>query len=291
VKPPLDTRIHDVTDTAIWVAGYRAMESERADALFRDPLAARLAGERGRALAENMAGARQFEWSLVVRTCVIDAYIREAIADGFDAVLNLGAGLDTRPYRLELERDFRWIEVDHAKLIELKEERLRGEVATCDLERVKADLADPAVRRAVLARVASQGRKVLVLTEGVIPYLSAEEVAALARDLHEHPSFHAWIVDYTSPFLTRQMARRRDVRKQLGNAPRRFFVADWEAFFRDNGWRLARMRYLSVEGEQYGRPPPLPWWFRAANAITLGRFDDEVRRMMGYGWLEPVRSR
>ncbi len=40
-------QIEDVSDTAFMVAIYRAIETKRADALFRDPLAAKLAGSHG----------------------------------------------------------------------------------------------------------------------------------------------------------------------------------------------------------------------------------------------------
>jgi methyltransferase (TIGR00027 family) len=97
-----DTPIAHVADTAFWVASYRARESARPDALFHDPLAARLADERGREIADRIADGQQVEWVVVIRTCIVDELIREAIADGCDAVVNLGAGLDTRPYRLAL---------------------------------------------------------------------------------------------------------------------------------------------------------------------------------------------
>ncbi|HET9956928.1 MAG TPA: SAM-dependent methyltransferase [Polyangiaceae bacterium] len=290
MKPVSDDQIHEVADTAIWVAGYRAMESERPDALFRDPLAGRLAGERGRTIALTMAGARQFGWTIVVRTSVIDSLIHEAIAKGFDAVLNLGAGLDTRPYRLELPSGFQWFEVDHPKLIELKNHQLAGEVASCALERISADLTNASERTGLLDQIAKRAEKILVLTEGVIPYLSQEEVAALARDLGAHASYRAWIADYSSPFLNRQMRRQRDLRKRLRNAPRRFSPIDWEGFFQEQGWRLTEMRYLSVEGKRRGRPAPLPWWFQALNMLAFRRFDGEVERMLGYGLLEPVRE-
>ena len=47
--------IRNVSDTARWVAFYRAMESERPDAVFRDPFARRLAGERGEAIVRTVA--------------------------------------------------------------------------------------------------------------------------------------------------------------------------------------------------------------------------------------------
>ncbi|HXD76229.1 MAG TPA: hypothetical protein VN616_00405 [Puia sp.] len=43
--------IQHVSDTALWIAAFRAEESRRSDAVFRDELAERLAGEKGRAMA------------------------------------------------------------------------------------------------------------------------------------------------------------------------------------------------------------------------------------------------
>src|SRR5947209_10178965 len=42
-----DNPIRNISDTARWAAVYRARETERADAVFLDPLARKLAGERG----------------------------------------------------------------------------------------------------------------------------------------------------------------------------------------------------------------------------------------------------
>jgi O-methyltransferase involved in polyketide biosynthesis len=47
--------IRDVSDTAIWVAYYRARETERPDAMFRDPLARVLVGDRGEKIARSWA--------------------------------------------------------------------------------------------------------------------------------------------------------------------------------------------------------------------------------------------
>jgi O-methyltransferase involved in polyketide biosynthesis len=77
-------------------------------------------------------------------------------------ILNLGAGLDTRPYRMELPESLRWIEVDHPHVIELKEASLSGETPRCRLERVKLDLADVDARRTLLDEVAAQSKKILV---------------------------------------------------------------------------------------------------------------------------------
>src|SRR5215467_13602968 len=107
-----ESRIRNISDTARWVAVYRARESERRDAVFRDPFARVLAGARGEQIAKAMPDAEKNAWSFVARTYAIDRMIAAEVARGADVVLNLAAGLDARPYRMELPASLRWIEVD-----------------------------------------------------------------------------------------------------------------------------------------------------------------------------------
>ena len=96
------TPVSNVSDTARWVAVYRAVESARPDAVFNDPYADRLAGERGREIVATVPSMMRSGWWMVARTKTIDDIIMDAISAGCDRVLNLAAGLDTRPYRLDL---------------------------------------------------------------------------------------------------------------------------------------------------------------------------------------------
>ena len=104
--------ISNVSDTACWMAAERAAESVRPDALFNDPLANRLAGDRGRAIAATAPRLTRNGWPSVTRTKLIDDLVAESVKSGCDRVLNLAAGFDTRPYRLELPTGLEWIEVD-----------------------------------------------------------------------------------------------------------------------------------------------------------------------------------
>lgn len=105
-----DPILQDVADTAFWVATYRARETERPDALFRDPLAAKLAGDRGSRIDKRMNDARYVSWSVIIRTRIIDSFIEKLLSEGVDMVVNIGAGLDTRPYRMELPPELQWVE-------------------------------------------------------------------------------------------------------------------------------------------------------------------------------------
>ena len=293
-----DTPIKDVSDTAFMVAMYRAIEGERPDALFRDPLSRTLAGEHGQRIMTGLWGpawvrareARIMIWHMAMRTYIIDTFIAAAIGQGVDAILNLGAGLDTRPYRMVVPNTLAWIEVDYPHVIELKEFRLSAEQPRCLLERVKLDLSSRAERLQMFASVCSLFERVLVLTEGVIPYLIESEVGLLADDLRSQASFKHWIVDHFSRQAIAYRARSAAAGK-MQNAPFRFDPADYFEFFRQHGWQTKQVRYLWDEGARLKRPMPLPLagvlWLRLLRPFVSPARLEAVRKFMGYVVFEP----
>jgi methyltransferase (TIGR00027 family) len=229
-----DSLIENVSDTAFWVAHYRAVETQRPDALFHDPFAGLLAGEQGRKIAQNMPMRFMTEWVVALRTRIIDEYIQTALAQGIDAVLNLGTGLDTRPYRMELPESLLWVEADYPRMIEYKQARLAGQSPRCQLRRVAVDLADDAARRGLLADIDSHANKMLILTEGVIVYLPVEAVGTLADDLKGLRHARYWIIEYLSPQAIK-FRERGGIGQKTQNAPFKFKPVDWFGFFRGHG--------------------------------------------------------
>lgn len=252
-----EAALPDVSDTARWVAYYRALESERADALFRDPFARRLAGERGRAIAESMPGAmRTHSWPMVVRTCLIDALLLQSIAEGADRVLNLAAGLDTRPYRLGLPPTLTWVEADLPAILEEKQRLLGGEVPVCVLRREAVDLTQPAALREFLDQSLRGAKRALVLTEGLLVYLPAVQVQALAHALSAQDAIDFWMLDLASPAVLRMLQRR--TRSRLGaGAQMKFAPAEGVRFFEAMGWKTLDVRPYLQEAARLKRLPPL----------------------------------
>jgi methyltransferase (TIGR00027 family) len=282
--------IQDVSETALMVAIWRAAENTHPKPLYRDPLALKLAGDRGREIIKGLprGHASVSRWMMAIRTRVIDDLIREAVADGVDLVLNLGAGLDTRPYRMELPSSLCWVEVDRARIIELKQSRLVGERPACKLERISCDLADVSSRRALLASASEKGKNALVLTEGVIPYLSEEEVGALASDLNQYPCFRLWIADYFSPFI-KKYRQAQSKKMRIENAPFKFEPKDYFGFFLNHGWQAKDVRYIVDAAQKLGRPAPA--WIRVMFGLR-GLFlnpekRDERKKSMAYVLFEP----
>src|SRR5919109_5024040 len=172
----MEPLIRDISDTARWVAVYRARETERPDAAFRDPYARALAGERGDQIAKAMPFAEQNAWSFIARTYLFDKYIARLVQQGTDLVVNLAAGLDARPYRMELPPSLRWVEVDLPEILDYKEDILRGAKPVCALERVRLDLSNHDARRGLFARLGREATNVLAVSEGLLIYLMRDEV-------------------------------------------------------------------------------------------------------------------
>ncbi len=184
-----DATFRQISDTARWVAVYRALESERPDAAFRDPFARRLAGERGEQIAASMTFASRNSWPFVARTWLIDQFVAEQVRRGVDMVVNLAAGLDARPYRMELPPSLSWIEVDLPEILAHKEEVLRDEKPNCAVARVRLDLSNVAARRELFSTLGGRARRAAIVAEGLLVYLADDDVASLARDLSACPTF------------------------------------------------------------------------------------------------------
>ncbi|MDT5133492.1 MAG: hypothetical protein QOE41_2803 [Mycobacterium sp.] len=243
--------ISNVSDTAQWMAAYRAAESARPDALFDDPFADRLAGERGRAIATAAPRLTRNGWWWVTRTRLIDELVAESVKHGCDRVLNLATGFDTRPYRLNVPPTMEWIEADLPDIINEKERLLGGETARCRLSRVSVDLADTPSRHAFLTDATSGARKALVITEGLLLYLDEQQVRALSDDLHR-TEIGGWVTDVIAPAIVRRMMRQMP---SLNKAPMKFEPSDGVAFFERQGWTVSAIRSILKEAGRWKRLP------------------------------------
>jgi methyltransferase (TIGR00027 family) len=272
--------IENVSDTARWVAVYRAMETDRPDAIFRDPFARRLAGPEGEAIVKAIPNGLAIAPPLIVRTAVLDELILERIKNhGVDLVLNLAAGLDARPWRLPLPPALHWVDVDLPGILTYKTDTLRDERPVCRYEAIAVDLTQPDLRNALFARLGAAHQRVLVITEGLLIYLKPEHVADLGRALHQPPSFQWWLMDLASPRLLRYIERSHG--SALRSAPFLFAPAEGTAFFRPLGWREEVFRSTIVEARRLRREMRGAWLYRVMATIMPARRVDEFRRMSG----------
>ncbi|MGV0991011.1 MAG: class I SAM-dependent methyltransferase [Mycobacterium sp.] len=246
--------VGNVSDTARWVAVYRADESARPDALFHDELADRLAGPQGRAIVAAAPRNLRNGWWMVARTKVIDDLIADAVRQGCDRVLNLAAGLDTRPYRLDLPAELHWIEGDLGPLVAEKNQLLAGEKPRCRLTRTAIDLSDPTALAAFLDEALAGASKAFVLTEGLVMYLDESDVLGLSDAFHR-PEIAWWTLDLPSIGLLKTMNHRSG--GLLQNSPFTFAPANGVRFFEELGWRVESVESVTQAAYRFNRLPPL----------------------------------
>ena len=273
----MEEPLRDVSDTALWVAMYRALESERPDAIFRDRFARQMAGARGEAILASIPKARSLAWPMVVRTAVMDEIIMRLVGQGVRTIVNLAAGLDTRAYRLDLPPDLAWFDADLPAMVAYRAEHMAGVAARCRHEEVAVDLRHAAGRAELLARLPADGRPGLAITEGLLVYLTRDDVAALAGELSGAASLAWWLIDLASPLLLKMLARSWQPTLQAANAPMQFAPAESTAFFEPYGWWEVEFRSTWAESRRLKRTVRFAglWEF-------LGRFRSaETRREFG----------
>lgn len=247
--------VRNISDTARWVAYFRARETERPDALFRDPYAERLAGGRGFDIARTLPAGNKNEWAWVARTYLFDKFLKREIQEGAEVVLNLAAGLDARPYRMDLPETLQWVEVDLPETISYKKGVLSGERPSCKLEHVGLDLSDVEARRRLFAEVDCRLKKTVVMTEGLLIYMTEDEVRLLADNLGAATRFESWITDLTSPGQLRVMqATTGKVLSEVG-APFKFGPREGPDFFMRHGWAAGEVQGFLKTAAELNRAP------------------------------------
>jgi methyltransferase (TIGR00027 family) len=262
--------INHVSDTALMVAACRALESEAPDGFVRDPFAARLAGDRGMAILSAVPQPEMLRFGIGVRSHFVDELVLEALASHpIAAVVNIGCGLDTRPWRLELPPSLRWIEVDFPDMLDYKESLMSPETPRCRRERLTADVNDPAQREAIFAAVGAG--PALMITEGLLMYLPAATVETLAVESWRHGAIAHWMSDIATSAFSKaiQMDSMRSVRhvqasdslegEQIIDAIRRqgWVTASFRSYITDMAFAMDRIERLMGERARQAGPPPV----------------------------------
>jgi len=178
--------------TCLYVAAGRALGAREPDESIRNPdyLAERLLGPEERAMIADQPVVQALELDfaeaikniealssaimMIIRTRFIEERMEHAIREGVTQVVILGAGFDTRAYRLtELLQAVRVFEVDQPSTQEYKKRRIRetGIEVPANLTYVPVDFRHDKLGHALNAAGYDSSRKTFFIWEGVTMYL------------------------------------------------------------------------------------------------------------------------
>lgn len=232
-------------------AACRAVESQRSDALFHDPLAAVLAGPHAISLIQGYVRPR-----IAIRTRYFDEFAESAIT-GHSRVqlVSLGAGMETRVYRLQcITEAVHAFEVDSDVVLSLKETILAAEeqippVRAGTLVRVRGDVTAEWVEPLVEAGFDPSLRTVWLI-EGLVYYLTYDQLDKLFNDVYR-------VSAPGSSFCFSAVTRLRS--GTLGLASMfKSAIPNPKDFVEGHGFRFDACDKLGGENASYGRWPPNP---------------------------------
>jgi len=261
-------QISPLGSLALIDAANRALETERTEALYRDPFARALTGDVGMALFQEMRPlwgtasgslpAMQPQPYLSIRTRFFDDALQKAVRTAsLTQVVVLGAGMDARALRLAWPAPLAWFEVDTEEVLGRKERVLRRlPPSHCARRAVCADLAGDWLTP-LLAAGFDANRPAAFLIEGVLLHLAAESVTNVLRVLRNAARRGSWIgldvmssMTVASPLMSAHLKRMAE----LGWPAWLFSSNEPEALMASHGWSATSVVAGSPQAS-YGRWP------------------------------------
>ena len=143
------------------------------------------------------------------------------------------------------------------------------------LLRIGTDLTNADARNAALHDALAGATRALVLTEGLLLYLSEPQVRDLALSIAAFDGVRSWLLDLASPAILQMM--RKDMGTNLANAPLKFAPPSGVAYFEALGWQVARVSSILHAA---GRMHRLPWFLQLISNLP----ESNPRRLTHARW-------
>lgn len=214
--------------TAEGMALVRAIEMSRPQnkRIVADPLARSLVNGFSYTMSKLMirsglyarlsAGAFEF---ITARERYIDDFLKACLDEGLDQVVILGAGFDTRVYRITGMEKTRVFELDHPATQTAKLQKLNKVIDPLPnyVTFVPIDFTTETLGDRLLASGYDEHGKTLFIWQGVTMYLTAESVdSTLAFIAHHAGPGSAVIFDYFYTETLRRMKTERRITRAIG---------------------------------------------------------------------------
>jgi O-methyltransferase involved in polyketide biosynthesis len=255
-----------VSETLLIPLNYRVEESRNEASRFRD------------VMGERFHNAIHYDWSklqgrsfhsrvMAVRTAVLDEQIGNFLAKAPDGlVVNLGAGLDTRFYRLD-NGIARWIELDLPGVIAFR--RRLQEPGNARHRLVAGSVLEDAwvaeVKRDAAARV-------LLVAEGLLPYFTEDEHRRIFACLTKHFPGQEMLFQTMAPSLIQELVQYSSLSQLSSNVDVRWGLDDSTQV---SDLLNPRVRFVQefplLEGHYDLLPEPIRQKLSPAAALRVGK--------------------
>ncbi|MDO9005934.1 MAG: class I SAM-dependent methyltransferase [Aquabacterium sp.] len=231
----MSINMNPVSDTAYYCCGVRMQDAQRARSFCGDAYAKVFMDERGMKIFDKFKHLTLSNVNNISRCLIIDDAVRQRLTkDSGLTIISIGAGFDTRPYRL---KGGHWIELDEPQIIDHKNEKLPVSQCSNALTRIAINFANESLSDKLA--FLDGNKPVLIIIEGVIMYLEQPAVAKTIAEITAKFPDHDVICDlmprrffdkYASKSIHKLIQELGASFATLPEVPRKVFL--------DNGYQL-----------------------------------------------------
>ena len=242
-----------ISRTAYYTLAVRAADAATAKPILGDTFAQKFMNDDAKAVWEEFKSFTPPNASNAARHAMIDAHLRRALAaDPQATIVIIGAGFDTRAFRLQ---GGSWFEVDEPEILTYKEGRLPAATAPNPLRRIAIEFArEPLAEKLAMITAASS---VHIVIEGVLMYLTREQRLSLLRTISGRFPHHTIYCDLMRKRFFDQYSR--DIHEKIVGMGATFTDMEDapERLFTGNGYSMvdiASVPLYAVEHASIGIP-------------------------------------
>ena len=164
--------MNPISNTAYYCCGVRMEDAKKTPSICNDVYAERFMDESGKQIFEPFKSEIMPNISNITRCRLIDDYLLAELGEDDQLnIITIGAGFDSRPYRL---KGGNWLEIDEPQIISYKNEKLPVDECSNPLRRISIDFAHESLNEKLEAE--GTGNHTVFVIEGVFMYLELEAI-------------------------------------------------------------------------------------------------------------------
>ena len=239
--------MNPISSTAFLTCGARADDAKSKKPICNDKYASLFLNEHGRAVYDGFKKGNGPVASFVARHRMMDDMLRAKIAENGDTtVIIIGAGFDTRAFRLD---GGIWFEIDEPQVIDAKDHLLPVNQCKNSVQRISIDFALESLTDKL--PVITPGSPVVVVMEGVFIYLSESQIRQTVSALGFAFPGHTLICDITTRHFMKKYGKTLARRIEALGAKLKYLVDDPSLIFRTAGYRLVSTNSIIAKSLEY----------------------------------------
>lgn len=171
--------MNPISRTAYYCCGVRMEDAKKKDSLCKDVHAKKFMNSEGLEIFEPFKPLKMANISNITRCKLIDNFINSELTSNSEInIVTIGAGFDTRPYRIN---GGNWIELDEEPIITFKNRQLPIDQCSNPLKRIAIDFSEESIQDKL--KEINHNIYTLIIIEGVFLYLEREEINKTLKEI------------------------------------------------------------------------------------------------------------